>query len=185
MMAGSVLHVYTDDILLYRTINSTHDFLSLQSDISIITAWSCANFLNLNRSKCKFMVLSRQRSPSYPVIPLTIGDHPLEQVMSFKYLGVHLSCDLSWSMHIETMHHIQSQESGMSFVSTVLQFFTTCCSSLPLPITCETTLRICFSCMESLEERHSSTGECADILVSTWQPNCGPTHMTMFSIDHN
>ena len=29
LMPGSVLHVYADDILLYRTINSTHDFLSL------------------------------------------------------------------------------------------------------------------------------------------------------------
>ena len=49
-------------------------------------------------------------------------------------------------------------------LSKVLQFFTTCCSPPPLPITCETTLRICFSCMESmLEERHSSTGECAEI----------------------
>ena len=100
-MAGSVLHVYADDILLYHTINSTSDFLSLQSDINKITAWSCANFLTLNSNKCKFMVLSRRRSPSYPVIPLTLGDHPLEQVMSFKYLGVHLSClyyFINWAM---------------------------------------------------------------------------------------
>ena len=44
----SVLHVYADDILLCHTINSMHDFLSLQSDIDKITAWSCANFLALN-----------------------------------------------------------------------------------------------------------------------------------------
>ena len=34
LMAGSVLHVYADDILLYH-IHSTDDFLSLQSNINI------------------------------------------------------------------------------------------------------------------------------------------------------
>jgi len=71
LMAGSVLHVHADDIQISSTdctIHSTHDFLSLQSTI---TAWSYANFLSnltLNSNKCKFMVLFRWWSPSYPVI---------------------------------------------------------------------------------------------------------------------
>ena len=43
-----------------------------------------SNFLTLNRKKCKFMVLSRRQSPSYPDIPLMIEDHPLEQVLSLS-----------------------------------------------------------------------------------------------------
>lgn len=102
-MAGSALHIYADDILLYRTINSEHDYVLLQSDINTITSWSSANFLTLNKSKCKFMILSRRRSPTSPVTPLAIDDHPLEHVSNYKYLGVHLSSDLSWSTHIQSI----------------------------------------------------------------------------------
>ena len=105
LMAGSTLQAYADDILLYHTINSTHDFMLLQSDINKVTlwSWSCANFLTFNSNKCKFMVPSWWWSSSCPVTPLTIENHPLEQVLSFKYLGIHLSCDLSYSMHIHTI----------------------------------------------------------------------------------
>ena len=46
LMAGSALHAYTDDILLYHATNAIHNFLALQSDIDEITEWSCANFSN-------------------------------------------------------------------------------------------------------------------------------------------
>ena len=125
LMAGSVLHVYADDILLYSPPFTPH-MTSCHSNliyINTITAWSYANFLSnltLNSNKCMFMVLSRRWSPSYPVIPLTLGDHPLEQVMSFKYLGIHFSCDLSLSMHVQIITSRTKKVVGLLFL-----FFTT------------------------------------------------------------
>ena len=46
---------------------------------------SC-NFLTLNASKCKYMLVSRSRIHQYP--QLYLADQPLECVQSYKYLGV-------------------------------------------------------------------------------------------------
>ena len=60
-----------------------------------------ANHLHLNVSKCKTMLISRKRTRLEPP-PLLINGHALEQVECFKYLGLLLASDLSWSPHIET-----------------------------------------------------------------------------------
>ena len=55
---GAKLTLYADDVLLFRTINSSDDFAALQQDIDKVASWSCTNSLALNRDKCKYMVVS-------------------------------------------------------------------------------------------------------------------------------
>ena len=98
---GSKLALYADDVLLFRLINSSEDFAALQNDIDKVGLWSCNNYLKLNQAKCKYMIVSRKRIPSVPSSPLLLEGHPLDQVNTFKYLGVLLSHDLSWSEHVQ------------------------------------------------------------------------------------
>ena len=100
---GASTSLYADDVLLYRVINISEDFVALQDDIDKINSWSNTNFLALNRAKCKYMIISRRRAPSVPQTPLLLGDCSLEQVDSFKYLGVLLSHNLSWDGQVQSV----------------------------------------------------------------------------------
>ena len=75
------------------------DYVSLQQDINDISAWLTANLLSFTLSKCKFMLVSHKRHPSFPSLPL--HGVPIDRVTGYKYLGVLLSVDLSWSPHAE------------------------------------------------------------------------------------
>ena len=95
--------VYADDVCIYRPISSCRDFIYVQDDIEAVEALSIENFLNLNPLKCKYMLISRKRTPSTPDEPLVLTDLPLQKVDAFKYLGVLLSQDLSWSPHVQAI----------------------------------------------------------------------------------
>lgn len=99
---GSHLTVYADDILLYKEMTRFDQYAELQRDISNIASWVSANHLTLNTSKCKFMLVSHKRSRT-PSPSLTLQDSILEQVDSFKYLGLIITNDLSWHTHISTI----------------------------------------------------------------------------------
>ena len=100
---GSTLVLYADDILLYRPITSTTDWSALQRDVSSIQTWATTNFLQFNESKCKMMHVSRKRAPISPSIPIALNGSVLEEVETFKYLGLLISSDMSWSKHIENI----------------------------------------------------------------------------------
>ena len=57
------------------------------------------NHLTINIEKTKCMTVSRLRS----TIPLQVevNGHQIEEVVTFKYLDVWISSDLSWTKHIE------------------------------------------------------------------------------------
>ena len=99
---SSKLSLYADDMLLYKTISSTADYAELQQDIDLIYGWSTANLMTFNVSKCKCMLVSRRRNTICPPINLKLKDHQLDNVQSYKYLGLLLSSDLSWTPHIES-----------------------------------------------------------------------------------
>ena len=83
-------------------LNSFLLLYHLQLDIDCISDWVSLNKLMFNPTKCKAMTISRKRNSVYPAQFLLNGI-PLEQVETFKYLGVLLSSDLSWSAHIDSI----------------------------------------------------------------------------------
>ena len=95
----SSIVLYADDILLYRPIKTESDCKAFQQDINKIVNWISENHLTINVEKTKCMTISRLRS----TIPLQveINGHQIEEVITFKYLGVWISSDLSWTKHIE------------------------------------------------------------------------------------
>jgi len=101
------LMVYADDILLSKPITTSSDLTALQSDLNLISDWLSNNLLTMNVNKTKLTIISRKR-PSNPNSSLHpacvyVSGSPLEVVKCFKYLGVWISDDLSWSLHIESV----------------------------------------------------------------------------------
>ena len=101
LSSGSILNLYADDMLLYKAISTQSDYQSLQDDVDRVQEWVNVNYLTLNTSKCKSMVVSRRRNQH--VTQLQLGNDVLKQVDTFKYLGVLLSSDLTWTPHIESI----------------------------------------------------------------------------------
>ena len=93
--------MFADDLLLYRPISRPSEFQSVQKGIANIENWSVDNYLTLNPNKCKYMIVSRKRAPLLPEFTLMLNGQALEQVDVYKYLGVLLSRDLSWSPHVD------------------------------------------------------------------------------------
>ena len=50
--------------------------------------------------KCKYMIVSRLRGRSVPSCSPSLNGEPLERVHQYKYLGVILTDDLTWPIHI-------------------------------------------------------------------------------------
>ena len=52
------------------------------------------------QQNARYMVISRKKRPIIPLTPILICGNTLERVLSFKYLGVWITKDLTWSRHV-------------------------------------------------------------------------------------
>ncbi len=53
-------------------------------------------------TKTKELIVDFRKRQQRPYTPLMISGTPVERVSSFKYLGVNISEDLTWTTHIQT-----------------------------------------------------------------------------------
>ena len=132
--------LYADDMLIYKPISTSSNYKEVQEDINIIFQWSVENLLTFNAAKCKCMLLSKKRTTidSYPTMML--NDQPMEIVQQYKYLGLLVSSNLSWTPHIRSICNKARRILGLIYFC----YFTTILGS------CETTFRICSSGMEPI-----------------------------------
>lgn len=93
----SSIHLFADDCVVYREISSNFDTSSLQTDITNIASWCTTWRMDLNTNKCKVLRISRTTQPP---ANYTLNNVTLDTVTSYKYLGIHISSDLSWNHHI-------------------------------------------------------------------------------------
>ena len=86
--------------IYFSTVCTRNDYVLLQQDVDVLGVWSLLNHLSFNTTKCKTMVLSRKKLKTTPSQVFLLGSQ-LESVDSFKYLGLLIKCDLTWTDHIK------------------------------------------------------------------------------------
>ncbi len=92
---------FADDTVVLGLINNNDEAAYLE-EVERLTSWCQDNGLSLNVSKTKELIVDFRKRQQRPYTPLMISGTPVERVSSFKYLGVIISEDLTWTTHIQT-----------------------------------------------------------------------------------
>ncbi len=92
---------FADDTVVLGLINN-NDETAYLDEVERLTSWCQDNCLSLNVSKTKELIVDFRKRQQRPYTPLMISGTPVERVSSFKYLGVNISEDLTWTTHIQT-----------------------------------------------------------------------------------
>jgi hypothetical protein len=72
------------------------------------------NLLTLNVSKCKFVIYGSSRKVAkFDNVSITVNDSILDRINSFKYLGVTIQQNLTWSEHIGNISKKLNQRLGL------------------------------------------------------------------------
>ena len=108
----SKILLYADDIFLLHPMNSPDDLLTIQHNLDSLNLWLSSRHLSLDPTKSKYMFFSLKPQATFK--SLCILDSPLEHVTSFTYLGLTLTCKLSWSTYIQKLavKHVDSSASS-------------------------------------------------------------------------
>ncbi|KAK3535054.1 hypothetical protein QTP70_002584 [Hemibagrus guttatus] len=93
---------FFDNTVVVRLISDNNETAYLE-EIRNLENWCQRNNLLLNVSKTKELIVdfSTKQERNYQT-PL-INESPVERLDLFRYLGVHITQDLSWSCHINTV----------------------------------------------------------------------------------
>ena len=76
--------------------------------------WIKGNFLTFNTQKCKQMSITRKKVPGI-TFNITVDGNALKQVESYKYLGVWITSDLSWTKQTQEICKKANQKLGMLY----------------------------------------------------------------------
>ena len=83
-------------------MHSDDDESAYRDDVNHLVRWCASNDLVLNVSKTKEIVVDFRKSKSVPST-LIVNNSEVEIVDSFKFLGIHITSNLSWSLQARYM----------------------------------------------------------------------------------
>jgi hypothetical protein len=93
---------YVDDTTIVEIVHQNSPSM-LQTALNAILSWSNTNQLYLNAAKTKELCIDLRRKPP-PLDPLVINGTEVEVVSSAKLLGVTISSDLKWELHVSNVY---------------------------------------------------------------------------------
>ena len=123
---------YVDDTTLAECVEK-NGTSSMQSCVDEFVTKSRADDFQLNESKCKGFRISVTKSEN-PLESITINNTNIEVVPSAKLLGVMISNDLKWNVHVEMickkvavrLYFLRQLKRAKVPTNCLLSFYTTC-----------------------------------------------------------
>ncbi len=109
--------MYADDTAIFYHADSVDDLrLSIQFDLQSVEYWMTENRLSLNASKTKFMLLgNKSKLAKVPMFNLSLGRELIDNVQTFKYLGMTLDCQLHFHAHVDKIVDKTSAKLGLIY----------------------------------------------------------------------
>ena len=107
--------LYADDTAIFYSSNNIENVQSVLSrEIESVATWLSDNQLTLNLSKPKTMTFgSRQKIAKNGTLDIDFSGKKLENVKTFKYLGVHMDENLTWEEHVNVVCKKASKRIGL------------------------------------------------------------------------
>ena len=98
---ANMLRLYAVDALLYSTIDSPADCMTLQTDL--LTLQKCTGVwqMQFNPAKCEHLQITSKHN--FIDSHYTLYGHTIQKVTNAKYLGVIFDRHLSWKHHINAI----------------------------------------------------------------------------------
>ena len=115
VLRNSTVTLFADDTALHCSSESAFGLQTmLNEDLVILAEWLHEHKLTLNVSKSKFILIGGPKKLSYfSEVALSINDRRLDRVNSYKYLGVIINENLTWTDHIENLRSKVLQRLGL------------------------------------------------------------------------
>ncbi|KAK2884426.1 hypothetical protein Q8A73_020900 [Channa argus] len=104
----NIILKFADDTAVIGHI-AGRDEAAYRREVASLVSWCGDNNLTLNTDKTKEMIVD-MRKERRTHQPLFIRELEVERVSSFKYLGVHITEDLTWTPHITQLVKKFSEE---------------------------------------------------------------------------
>ena len=109
---------FADDTTVIGLIDNNDDS-AYREEVQHLKQWCDDNNLHLNTAKTKEMVIDFRRTKRSEHSTLYIDGEEVERVESFKFLGVHISADLTWSTNIS--HQVGKAQQRLYFLRKLRQ----------------------------------------------------------------
>ena len=127
IITNSQVSLYADDTVLYLSHTDIESAIALlQSDLDKLQTWCDSNKLTINCKKTKFCLYGMRslvRKAKMQDIQLSLNNQILEQVCSYKYLGLILDEHLNYNKHIKEMNKLISHK--LYLLSKIRKYLTT------------------------------------------------------------
>ena len=92
---------FSDDTVILSLLKSNSNIDSHTSGVDNFTEWCDQHHLRINVNKTQEIIVDPRSIGDHSMI--AVHDHNIEQVSSYKYLGVQIDKDLSWHTHVTTL----------------------------------------------------------------------------------
>ena len=104
--------IFADDTNVFCSGRDVNDCMRIMnSELCKLNFWICSNKLSLNVDKSHFIVFSKSKTPTIPL--LSVDGKEINRVNSIKFLGVFIDDRLSWDCHVRHIRGKISRSIGV------------------------------------------------------------------------